>query len=67
MMSFAEKVDNLIEAGWNALESGCDLASFVSWRLPAPDYISELEWRYHDQAHLFTNLVTDSRNEDLSS
>lgn len=57
-------IDDLIEAGWEVLNSDFDEFAFMNWRRQALDYITGLAGPDHPYAQYFKSLV--AKTEQIS-
>jgi hypothetical protein len=64
-MTVEQRVDNLIEAGWNLLDSDFDLSAFADWRRKALDCVAALLGPSHAYTSYFRDFVDEAETKSL--
>ncbi|MGB6063419.1 MAG: hypothetical protein WBG50_01335 [Desulfomonilaceae bacterium] len=64
-MSVEQLVDNLIEAGWNVIDSDFDSRAFANWRKQALDCIGALMGPGHTYTQYFRDFVEEAEKGSL--
>jgi hypothetical protein len=64
-MADVSRIDSLIEAGWNVLESDFDPGAFRTWRMRASQCVAALMGPDHPYTKYFGNFVLKPEPTDL--
>jgi hypothetical protein len=64
-MDAVKRLDELIEAGWDVLETNFDEDAFQQWREKAYKYIEATVGEHHPHAKYFRQYVRKSKPTDI--
>jgi hypothetical protein len=64
-MTVEQRIDNLIEAGWNVLDSDFDRSAFADWRRKALDCVAALLGPSHAYTGYFRDFVDEAETKSL--
>ena len=64
-MTVEQRIDNLIEAGWNVLDSDFDRSAFADWRRQALDCVAALLGPSHTYTRYFRDFVDEAETTSL--
>jgi hypothetical protein len=64
-MSVEQRIDDLIEAGWNVLDSDFDPVAFQRWRRRAFDCLTDMVGPEHVYTRHFENFVRQGGQREL--
>jgi hypothetical protein len=64
-MTIEERIDNLIETGWHALDSDFDRTAFANWRRQALDCVAALLGPSHAYTGYFRDFVDEAETKSL--
>ena len=63
-MAIEARIDDLIKAGWNVIDSDFDLVAFLRWRRSAFDCLTDMLGPDHVYTRHFESLVRQGRKID---
>ena len=65
MVSMNDKIDALIQSGWEVLDSDFNVAAFTRWRTMARDCLIDLVGPCHVYTQFFDDWVRSAERKDL--
>jgi len=65
MVSMHDKIDALIQSGWDVLDSDLNIATFERWRTMALDCLIALVGPHHVYTRFFNDWVRSADRKDL--